>query len=135
MNNGTKHLNDSKAFTEYWNDMDNIYINIEEYNPNKKCDILNVFDHIIVDMLSNKKCNPIVAEWFIRVRKVNTYIVLILLCQNALFCYENSKQKRTSTNLVSSFISYLLSRLYDYLQKMYPKTIFFFSYWCYSCIR
>ena len=30
VNNGTKHLNDSKAFTEYWNDMDNIYINIEE---------------------------------------------------------------------------------------------------------
>ena len=32
---GTKHFNDSKAFIEYFNDMDDIYKNIEEYNPNK----------------------------------------------------------------------------------------------------
>ena len=33
---GLKHLNDSIAFIEYSNDMDEIYKNIEEYNPNKK---------------------------------------------------------------------------------------------------
>ena len=33
---GLKHFNDSKAFIEYSNDMDYIYKNIEEYNPNKK---------------------------------------------------------------------------------------------------
>ena len=32
----TKHLHDSKAFIEYSNNMDNIYKNIEEYNPDKK---------------------------------------------------------------------------------------------------
>ena len=32
---GKKHLNDSKAFIEYSNDMDDIYKNIEEYNLNK----------------------------------------------------------------------------------------------------
>ena len=37
---GLKHLNDSKAFIEYSNDMDDIYKNIEEYNPNKKHKIL-----------------------------------------------------------------------------------------------
>ena len=31
-----KYLNDSKAFIEYSNGMDEIYKNIEEYNPNKK---------------------------------------------------------------------------------------------------
>ena len=31
-----KHFNDSKAFIEYSNDMDDIYKNIEEYKPNKK---------------------------------------------------------------------------------------------------
>ena len=31
-----KHLNDSKAFIEYPNDIDDIYKKIEEYNPNKK---------------------------------------------------------------------------------------------------
>ena len=33
---GLKHFNDFKAFIEYSNDMDNIYKNIEDYNPNKK---------------------------------------------------------------------------------------------------
>ena len=35
-----KHLNSYKAFTECWNDLDNIYKNIEEYNLNKKRKIL-----------------------------------------------------------------------------------------------
>ena len=51
---GLKHLNDSKAFTEYSNDMDDIYKNIEQYNPNKKRKILIVFN-MIADMLNNKK--------------------------------------------------------------------------------
>ena len=51
---GLKYLNDSKAFIEYSNDMDDIYKNIEEYNPNKKRKILIVFDDMIADMLSNK---------------------------------------------------------------------------------
>ena len=52
---GSKYLNDSKAFIEYSNDMDDIYKNIEEYNPNKKRKILILFDDMIPDMLSNKK--------------------------------------------------------------------------------
>ena len=32
---GLKHLNHYKAFFEYSNDMDDIFKNIEEYNPNK----------------------------------------------------------------------------------------------------
>ena len=38
-----KHLNNSKAFIEYSNDMDDVYKNIEESNPNKKQKILIVF--------------------------------------------------------------------------------------------
>ena len=45
--------------------MDDIYKNIEGYNPNKKRKILIVFDNMIADMLSNKKLNPIVTELFI----------------------------------------------------------------------
>ena len=33
---GLMHCNYSKAFIEYSNDMDDIYENIEEYNPNKE---------------------------------------------------------------------------------------------------
>ena len=35
--------------------MDDIYKNIEEYNPNKRRKILIAFDDMITDMLSNKK--------------------------------------------------------------------------------
>ena len=37
--------------------MDDIYKNLEEYNPNKKHKILIVFDDMIAGMLSNKKLN------------------------------------------------------------------------------
>ena len=65
--------------------MDDIYKNIEEYNPNKKRRKLIIFDDMIADMISNKKLNPVVTESFIRNRKLNIYLVfiknLILLCQ------------------------------------------------------
>ena len=50
-----KHCNDSKALIEYSSDMNDTYENIEENNPNKERKILIVFDHMIADMLSNKK--------------------------------------------------------------------------------
>ena len=42
-----KHFHDYKAFIEYSNNMDNIYKNIEEYNPNKAPQILIVFNDMI----------------------------------------------------------------------------------------
>ena len=51
---GLKYLNDSKNFTEYSNGMDDIYKNIEEYSPNIKRNILNVFADMIAYMLSKK---------------------------------------------------------------------------------
>ena len=35
--------------------MDNVYKNIEEFNPNKKRKILIAFNDMIADMLSNNK--------------------------------------------------------------------------------
>ena len=72
-----KHFNDSKAFTEYSDDMDVIYKNIEEYNPNQKRKMLIVFYDMIADMLNSKNLNPVVAELFIRGRKLNTSFVFI----------------------------------------------------------
>ena len=57
--------------------MEDIYKSIEDYNPNKKRKILIVFDDMIADMLSNKKLNPIVTEFFIRGRKLNISLVFI----------------------------------------------------------
>ena len=57
--------------------MDDIYENIRDYNPNKKRKILIVFDHMIADMLSNKKLNQVVTELFIRERKLDVSLVFI----------------------------------------------------------
>ena len=72
---GLNHFNDPKAFMEYSNDMQDIYKNIEDYNPIKKRKILIVFDDMIADMISNNKLNPIVTELFIKGRKFNISIV------------------------------------------------------------
>ena len=72
-----KHFNDPKVFMEYSNDMQDVYKNIEDYNPIKKRKILIVFYDMIADMISNNKLNPTVTELFIRGRKLNISIVFI----------------------------------------------------------
>ena len=62
---------------EHSNNIDDIYKNTEEYNPNKKCKILIIFDDMMADMLSNKKLNPVTTELFIRGRKSNISLVFI----------------------------------------------------------
>ena len=74
---GLKYLNDPKALIEYSNEMDEIYKDIEEYNSNKKRKMLIAFDDMIVDMVSNKKLNPIVTELFSTSGKPNIYLVFI----------------------------------------------------------
>ena len=81
-----KNVKMLKAFIEYSNDMDDIYKNIEKYNPNKKRKILIVFDDAIADILSNKELIPVVTEFFIEDRKRN--ISLIFITQS---CYSVSK--------------------------------------------
>ena len=51
---GLDHFNDPKAFMKYSNDMQDVYKNIEDYNPNKKRKVYIFFDDIIADMISNK---------------------------------------------------------------------------------
>ena len=74
---GISHFNDPKAFMEYSNDMQDVYKNIEDYNPLKKRKVLIIFDDMIADMINNNKLNPIVTELFIRGRKLNISIVFI----------------------------------------------------------
>ena len=70
-------FNDFKSFIEYLSDMDDIYENIEEYNPHKEQKTLIVFDDMIADILSNKILNPIETELFMRGRKLNIFLTFI----------------------------------------------------------
>ena len=71
------YLNDSKDFIKYSDDLNDIYKNIEECNPNKKRKILIVFDDMIADMPSNKKLNLVLNELFITGRKLNISLFLL----------------------------------------------------------
>ena len=76
-NAGIKHLNDSKAFIDYSNTMNEVYENIDLYNPNRRRKILIVFDDMIADIMTNKKFQSIIKELFIRCRKINISLVFI----------------------------------------------------------
>ena len=74
---GIKHLNDSNAFIECSNTMDDVYENIDDYNPNRKRKILILFDYMIADIMTNKKFQSMIKELFIRYRKLNISLVFI----------------------------------------------------------
>ena len=76
-NAGIKHVNNSKAFIECSNTMDDVYENINDYNPNRRRKILIVFDDMIADIMTNKKFQSIIKELFIRCRKLNISLVFI----------------------------------------------------------
>ena len=76
-NTGIKHLNDSKAFIECSNTMNDVYENIDNYKPKRKRKTLIVFDDMIADIMKNKKFQSIIKELFIRCRKQNISLVFI----------------------------------------------------------
>ena len=57
--------------------MDDIYNNINYYNPSWNRKILIVLDDMIADIMTNKKIKLINEELFIRRRKLNTSLVFI----------------------------------------------------------
>ena len=68
---GVKHLNNPNAFTECSNMMDDVYENINDYNPIRKIKKLFIFDDMIPDIITNKRFQAIAKELFIRCRKLN----------------------------------------------------------------
>ena len=76
-NAGIKNLNDPSAFIEYSNTMDDVYSNVDDYNPKRKRKILIVFDDVIADIMTNKRFQAIIKELFIRCRKLNISLVFI----------------------------------------------------------
>ena len=74
---GIKHVNNPNAFIECSNTMDDVYENINDYNPIRKRKKLIVFDDMIADIMTNKRFQTIIKELFIRCRKLNISLVFI----------------------------------------------------------
>ena len=86
--------------------MDDIYNNIDDYNPSRKIKILTVFDDMIADIVTNNKFQTIIKELFIRCRILSISLVSITI---SFFCSKrtlvkfytllndkNSQQKRAT---------------------------------------
>ena len=76
-NVGIKHFNDPNAFIECSNTMDDVYGDINDYNPGIKRKILVVFDGVIADIMINKKFRAIIKELFIRCRKLKLVFITL----------------------------------------------------------
>ena len=57
--------------------MDDVYNNIDGYNPKRKRNILITFDDMIADIMTNKDFQALIKELFIRCRKMNISLVFI----------------------------------------------------------
>ena len=79
------YSNESIAFIEYSNDTEDIYKNVETYNPNNKQKMLIIFRDMTADMFNNKKRNLILTEFFIKGRK---HVSLIFITAILFRCFE-----------------------------------------------
>ena len=74
---GIKTLKNPKAFIYYSQTINDVYENLEDYNPTKKTRLLIVFDDMIADMEFNKKLSPVFTELFLRGKKLDISFVFI----------------------------------------------------------
>ena len=66
--------------------MDDVYENINDYNPSRKRKILIIFEDMIADIMTNKRIRAIIKELFIRCRKLNIPLVFIT---HLIFLFQN----------------------------------------------
>ena len=129
---GIKYCNDPNAFIECSNTMDDVYENIDDYNPNRKRKILILFDDMIADIMTNKKFQSMIKELFIRYRKLNISLVFItqsyfsvpkdVRLNSTHYLIMKINNKRELQNIA---INHSADIDYKDLQRMYKKTMFF----------
>ena len=98
----TKRCNDTKASIEYSNDINDIYRNIDKYDPNKKRKILIVL-YDMLDLRDNKKLQPMVTKLLIRSRKIIIYLVFIMQSDFAV-------PKNIRLNHIHDFVKKILNK-------------------------
>ena len=111
----------------------------EGYNPNKKQKMLIVFDDMILDMLSNKKRNPIGTELFIRERKLEFSLAFITQSYFAVpknirlnsthyFVMKIPNKRELQQIAFNHSLDIDFQDFMNLYKKVYFKTLFFFGY-------
>ena len=65
--------------------MDDVHINIDNYNPKRNSKILIVFDNIIADINTNKKFKPYLKHYLLDAEKC---IRVLYLSHNLIFFFQ-----------------------------------------------
>ena len=84
-NSEIKHLDDSNTFIERSNMMNDVYENINNYNPSRKRKIFIVLDDMIADIMASKKFQAIIKELFVRCRNS---IFHLFLSHSLIFLFQ-----------------------------------------------
>ena len=77
--------------------MDDVYEDINEYNPGRKRKILIVFDDMIANIITNKKFQAILKELFIRCRKL---IISLVLTTESYFTVPKEVRLNSTHNVI-----------------------------------
>ena len=84
---GIKHVNNPNAFIVCSNTMDDVYKDIDNYNPKRDKKVLIVSDDMIADIMTNKKFPAIIKQLFIRGKQLNIPLVFIT-CFYLIFLFQ-----------------------------------------------
>ena len=125
-NVGVKHCNDLNAFIECSNTVNDIYENIDGYNPK----ILILFDDMIADIMANT-FQAIIKELFIRYSKLNS--LLVFITQSYFSVPKDVRlnlthyliKKVNNKELQNIAINHSADMDYKDLMKIYKRIIFF----------
>ena len=92
-NAGIKHLNNPNAYIYCFNMMDDVYENINDYNPRRT----GKHGYIIADIMTNKNFKAIFKDLFIRCRKFNISLVFIT---QSYFCLRKDDRLNSTHYLI-----------------------------------
>ena len=132
---GIKTLKNPNAFIDYSLKIDDVYENLEDYNPTKKKRVFIMFGDMRADMEFNKKLSLIVSELFLRRRKLNISLIFISqsyfkvprtirlnATQHFIMKVPNKRElQQISLNYMSGIDFKDFMKLYtDYTKELYP---------------
>ena len=120
--------------------MQDVYKNIDRYNPRKKHKVLIFFDKMIAHMISNKKIAPAVTKLFTKGRELNVSLASIVqscikvpkdirLNSTLYFIMKNTYSIKKSFNKLQSNIHQMLTFkiLFNFIKNVLQNHILFWS--------
>ena len=138
---GIKYCNDPNTFIEGSNIMDDVYQNIDDYNPSRKRKSLIVFDDTIADIISNKKFQAIIKDLFLMCRKLNISLVFItqsyfsvwkaVTLNSTHYLIMKINNKRELQNIAINYSAEIDYKDFVKIQRMHKRTVSFFDNWYY----